>query len=284
MKKRIDFKTDKEYFQYISKNKKEIIEFKCSVLKHADPFSSLHEKTGAIKALNTSHKDDIASGVIKRTVIGNTYNWLDTHDDVHIDNCFSKSINERKSRIWHLHDHEQKINAKVGRPDSIYEKSVDWSDLGVEAPGKTMSLFMDSSIIKDYNPLVFDQYLKGEIDQHSVGMYYVLIDLAINDPDFKEEYTAWLKYINGVGNKDEALKQGYFWAVKEAKLIEISCVLEGSNKLTPTFSNVEVEKSQCVNCGEEVTPGDDGSCPKCGQMAKTKKKSFFESFGKSLVA
>jgi len=33
----------------------------------------------------------------------------------------------------------------------------------------------------------------------------------------------------------QSIEQGYFWAVKEAKLIEISAVLEGSNELTPTI-------------------------------------------------
>ena len=37
------------------------------------------------------------------------------------------------------------------------------------------------------------------------------------------------------GNQAAATELGFFWAVSEAKLIEISCVLEGSNTLTPTL-------------------------------------------------
>ncbi|HKZ36113.1 MAG TPA: hypothetical protein VJ184_00580, partial [Chryseolinea sp.] len=95
----------------------------------------------------------------------------------------------------------------------------------------------DSNIIKEYNPIVFGQYLSKEVNQHSVGMVYVKLDLAVNDSEMKDEYVQWNKYINLIGNKEKAIEQGYFWAVKEAKLIEISAVLAGSNELTPTLDN-----------------------------------------------
>jgi hypothetical protein len=61
--------------------------------------------------------------------------------------------------------------------------------------------------------------------------------MAINDPEYKEEYATWQQAIDKIGNKADAEAKGYFWYVKEAKLIEISAVLEGSNELTPTVSN-----------------------------------------------
>jgi hypothetical protein len=100
---------------------------------------------------------------------------------------------------------------------------------------------MDTNIIKDYNPLIYSMYLGKEINQHSVGMHYVQIDLAVNDEEMKAEFATWNKYIAGIGNKDKAIEQGYFWAVKEAKLVEISAVLAGSNELTPTVHNEEKE-------------------------------------------
>jgi len=184
----------------------------------------------------------VESGIIKRTIIGNTYNWMDSHDDVHIEGVFAKSIADRQDKIWHLHDHEHKITAKVGKPISIYEKAVEWADLGVNKVGETTALFMDSNIIKEYNPLIFVQYLSKEINQHSVGMYYRQLDLAVNDSDMKEEFSQWNKYIEQIGNKEKVIDQGYFWAVKEAELIEISGVLSGSNELTPTVDNKEAKE------------------------------------------
>lgn len=263
MKKITDFTTKKEFFSYLIKNKKEIIEFKKVAIKFTDPFGAMEKEALAIKSLNTNYKDDVASGAIMRTVICNTYNWMDSHDDVHIDGCFAKSIADRQDKIYHLHDHQHMVTGKVGRPKSIYEKSIDWKDLGVEMDGKTMALFMDSSIVKEWNPIVFGMYLSKDINQHSVGMIYMTIDLALNDAEEKEEYAQWNKYINTIGNKDKVMLQGYFWAVREAKLIENSCVLAGSNELTPTIDN-EKTKQDPETKSETPTPG------------------FFSMFGKAL--
>lgn len=242
-----NFKTQKELLAYLVANKKDIIEFKKASMKFTDLFGESHLEAAVVKGLNTNNIDDVATGIIKRTIIGNTYNWMDSHSDVHLDGVFTKSIADRQDKIFHLHDHEQKITAKVGKPTNIYEKSVAWSDLGVDKPGKTMALFMDSNIMKDWNAQVFGQYLSKEINQHSVGMIYVKIDLAANDPEMKTEFAVWNKVINNVANKEKAIKQGYFWAVSEAKLIEISGVLAGSNELTPTVNNkLEFEEEKKV--------------------------------------
>lgn len=236
MKNLSEFKSKKEFFAYLQANKSELISFKKSEIKFTDPFAFI-EDNEAQKALTTSYKDDVASGVIKRTIIGNTYNWMDSQSDVLCDNCFEKSIKDRSDKIFHLHDHLRQVTAKVGTPTAIYEKNVSWKDLGVDCSGKTQCLLMDSNIKKDFNAIMFGQYLGDEITQHSVGLYYVNLEMAIDDADMKEEYATWLKYIDKIGNKDKVKEQGYFWAVKEAKLIEISAVLAGSNELTPTISN-----------------------------------------------
>jgi hypothetical protein len=234
------FATKKEEISYMVKHKKDIAEFKKAVKKEFVQGLSMSTDTTVVKALSTSKETDTDT-VIKRTIIGNTYNWLDSHGDVHLDGTFTKSISERQERIWHLHDHEHKMTAKVGEPSSIYEKTVAWYELGIEKVGTTTSLMMDSDILKDYNALMFNQYRTEKVDQHSVGMFYVKLDLAVNDPDFEEEHKVWTTNIDRIGNKADAEELGYFWAVKEAKLIEISAVLEGSNSLTPTVEAKDIE-------------------------------------------
>ena len=85
---------------------------------------------------------------------------------------------------------------------------------------------------------MFQQYSEGFVNNHSVGMQYVKIALAINDEDYPEEKETWNKYINKVANQETAIEKGYFWAVTEAKLIEGSAVVLGSNPITPTL-NIE---------------------------------------------
>lgn len=237
------FATKKEEIDYLVKHNKEIIEFKKAVVKHTTPTTTDKESCSTFKALSTSKEHDTDS-IIKRTVIGNTYNWLDSHGDVHLDGTFGKSISERQNKIWHLHDHEQKITAKVGIPSKIYEQTVQWSDLGIKKAGTTTALMMDSDIRKDYNNLIFQEYKDGNIDQHSVGMYYVKIDFAVNDKDHKAEFKTWNDNIENIGNREKAEELGYFYAVKEAKLVEISAVLQGSNELTPTIEAKDIEPSK----------------------------------------
>jgi hypothetical protein len=223
----------------IRKDKALAIELKKSAIKHTDVYTTNELEVSVNKALRTENKDEPDTGVIKRTIVGNTYNYLDSHMDVHVGNTFKKSIDERMNKVVHLHDHIHNVTAKVGTFTSIYEKVVNWEDLGINIKGSTIVLMADSDVKKDFNPSVFTQYLSGEIDQHSVAMIYVKIELAINNKDDKEEYATWLKYIDRIANKEVAEEAGFFWAVPEAKLVEISAVLMGSNPITPTVQNIE---------------------------------------------
>lgn len=232
------FKDNKERIDWLVANKSDLISLKKSSIKCADVVC-LPRETMTNKALFTEYKDDPTSGVIERDIIANTYNWLDSHGDVHVGKTFSKSIQERATKVFHLHDHLHQVTGKVGQTKSIQEVEVDWVDLGVVGVGKTTVLKAVSEIKEDLNKQVYKQYLKGEIDQHSVGMQYVKIDLAVNDSDYKEEFATWNKYINQIGNREQAEKQGYFYAVSEAKLVEYSAVLFGSNEITPAVQNIE---------------------------------------------
>ncbi len=165
MKKKSEFKSDKEFFKYLVANKAELILLKKGAIKISDSFT-VSDVTS--KALTTNYQDDISSGQIKRTIIANTYNWMDSHDDVHLDGLFAKSIAEKGNSIFHLHDHIFETTAKVGKPISFYEKSVSWSDLGISKAGNTQALFLDSNIIKDWNPVIFQQYLLKSLRDCSV--------------------------------------------------------------------------------------------------------------------
>lgn len=230
-----------ETFDYLVKNKSQLIELKKSTFKCSDPV--ICHSVEASKALSTSNIDDLENGIIKRSIIGNTYYWFDSHKDVHVGNTFSKSLKERSNKIFHLHDHLQQLTAQVGKFSNVYEKTVSWRDLGVNKDGETIILVGDSEIKSKYNQLIFDAYLANEVDQHSVGMVYVKMELAINSSEYKDEFEEWNKHISKIGNAEEAIKNGYFWAHSESKLKEMSAVLAGSNPITPTIQNIEPFKN-----------------------------------------
>jgi hypothetical protein len=221
----------------ILQDKKKAIRLKKEALKECD---SVNIKSLEVK-LGAANKADSAKS-ITRTIIGNTYNYMDSHDDVHIKGIFSKSISENGKNIVHLHDHIHQLTAQVGLLEKVYEQDVKWSVLGIDKKGYTTALLMDSEISKDLNPQIFTLYEAGKVQQHSVGMRYVKLDLAVNheDPKTEEEKTeleTFNKYIDLIANQEKVIDQGFYWAVSEAKLIEISCVIRGSNELTPTLEN-----------------------------------------------
>lgn len=229
---------------------KEIVEKKAELiaLKKAEIKTVKGGLTSLVNnSITKTNKSVNDEDVITRTIVGNTYMWMDSHDDVHAKGVFTKSIKERQNQIFHLHDHEFKLTAKVGEPKKVYEKELSWSDFGIEKQGTTTALLMDSEIIKEYNNKIFNAYAKGQITQHSVGMQYVKIDLAVNDDEYEDEYKTWQDNIENIGNKELAEEKGYFWLVREAKLIEISAVLLGSNSLTPTLDNKEAVSDTSKN-------------------------------------
>lgn len=246
------FATKKELFDYLHTNKTELLEMKKASKKtYVYTPQLIANQKEAVKSLSTTADSDTDTQ-IKRTIVGNTYNWLDSHGDVHVGSTFGKSLGEKKGRIWHLHDHEYKLTAKVGTPIKIWEQEIKWSDLGVDKSGSTTSLLMESNIKKSMNGQIFAEYKAEQIDQHSVGMYYVKMDLAINDSDYEEEFKNWNDTIGLLGNKSKAEEEGFYWTVKEAKLIEISAVLEGSNELTPTIPTEEIESLKSTQLKEPL--------------------------------
>jgi hypothetical protein len=233
----------------IVEKKAELIALKKAEIKTVKGGLTALVDTEVIKSDNTN-KDTEDS--LMRTIVGNTYLWMDSHDDVHAKGVFTKSIKERQKDIFHLHDHEFKLTAKVGEPKKVYEKEMLWKDFGINKDGSTTALLMDTEILKEYNDNIFKAYKKNKITQHSVGMQYIKIDLAVNDESYEEEFKVWQDNIDSIGNKEQAEEKGYFWYVREAKLIEISAVLLGSNSLTPTLENKEA-----VNDTSETEPSKD---------------------------
>lgn len=261
-------------------NKAELIQLKKAEVKTVKGGISSISKT-ANTTIKGVFKDN--EGSLERTIVGNTYLWMDSHNDVHAKGCFTKSVKENKS-IFHLHDHEFKLTSKVGEPKKTYEEEIAWKDLGVNKSGMTQALFMDTEIFKDYNSQIFNEYKAGRINQHSVGMQYVKIDLAVNDESFEKEFKVWQDNIDTLGNPEKATEKGFFWLVKEAKLIEISAVLLGSNELTPTQKEYKAmamasNKNKDVEFIDMMIPHHE----KAIEMANEYKKEIIDKDLKAIV-
>ena len=255
------FETKEQLFKYLKDNKNLLITEKKSAIKHADSlnYGSLSTsgitKSGANKALTEIESPELDK--IKVKVVINTTNILDSHGDVHIPGIWNKTLKEQKL-TYHLQEHCMKFDHVISDQVVAFIQEMLWKDLGESYSGKTEALIFESLIYSDRNEFMFEQYIKGYVKQHSVGMQYVTLYLCVNSEDayYSAEKEAWDKYFPMVVNQDDALNQGYFWAVTEAKLIEGSAVVLGSNNVTPTIEVAELEPSddtQKYTAADQVT-------------------------------
>lgn len=249
-----EFATKKEMFSALVENKDIIIAQKKAVKKEVDcsvivppvivwdkDSKAVKEEGGIIDPLNLD--------MLKVVVIINTTNYLDNHNDVHIPGIWNKTLKENKM-IMHVQEHEMDFDKIISDGDKLkaYTKNYTWSELGYPFEGTTEGLTFESAIERKRNEFMLNQYANGWVKNHSVGMYYVKLDFAINDEDSPNEFEAWNKYYPQIANKEAADERGYFWYVLEAKVIEGSAVPLGSNPATPTIS-VDNKEPQ-----EESTP------------------------------
>lgn len=229
----------KDLVKFVSQHKEELLtQKKAMAFKHADAFShstSLLVKQGeSVKAIDTKDVPEDADSIHVK-VVCNAANWMDSHSDVLLADCWKKTLIDRKGMIYHLYDHRQNFEGEIGDVTSMYSQELSLTDLGINKAGTTQVLIMESDVKKSLNEKMFDRYKNKRVKQHSIGLQYVKIALAINDEDSEKEKALWDKHINGVINKQDAEEQGFFWVVSEIKLYENSAVIFGSNSLTPTI-------------------------------------------------
>lgn len=232
------FQSKEELFKALRENKSTLIAQKKGINKEADSvfyFVGIENEKGEVSKAENVNTNNINK--IKAKLVINTTNLIDSHGDMHVKGLWKKSIQEQKNTLL-LQEHKMTFDHIISDNILVSTKDIKWSDLGYNYEGKTQALVFDAEITKDRNNFMFEQYSKGYVKEHSVGMRYVKLDLAINsDSKYdKEEKAIWDKYYPEVVNKEIADEHGYFWVVTEAKAIEGSAVVKGSNHATPTIS------------------------------------------------
>lgn len=194
--------------------------------------------TGERKAITPKEAAPVDAETLNVLVVGNTSMYCDSHSDVLLRNAGKKSIRERKGMIPHLPDHDWSMTAELGEVLDVRYEDRELRELGWTADGTAQAIVMETNLIKAWNERAFEKYRLGRVKQHSIGLRYVNLQLAVNEPEdeyWKDEYKVWKKYIDDIINKEYVEARGYFFAVSEFILLEISGVLFGSNFLTPTL-------------------------------------------------
>lgn len=240
-----EFANKSELFTALRENKSTLIAQKKMITKESD--SLIHYVEVENRDKSSANKESIAeiseAGKLKAKLAINTTNIMDSHSDVHFDGTWNKSAKEQKNVLL-LQEHQMKFNSIISDNVEVSVKKMRWKSLGFDFEGSTEVLVFDTEIEKSRNEFMFEQYNKGYVKEHSVGMRYVKLELAMNSESKwdEEEKAVWDKYIDKIVNKEVAENQGYFWAVTEAKIVEGSAVVKGSNYATPVIS-MQAEKS-----------------------------------------
>jgi hypothetical protein len=243
MKIEKEFNSVHEKIEWLVKNKASLIAQKKAVMKKADAFSysaAIYDTKEESYKENKPIKNWRELDEIKTKLAINTTNVIDSHNDLHLPGMWSKSIRENKM-VMHLAEHKMTFDDIIsdGQDLKVKTELMKWTDLGFKFIGDTEVLAFESTIKRERNEKMFEKYAKGYVKNHSVGMQYVKIDLAVNseNEEYSKEYDNWNKYLPMAINPEKALEDGFFWVVTEAKVIEGSAVPLGSNSMTPTISN-----------------------------------------------
>lgn len=274
----------KELTIFLLANKEAIIsEKKAMPMKYSDPFLSdvtVKEfliKTGAIKDDSTATEDPTDSEKIHVKVVANSTMVVDSQFDLLIPGCYKRTVKERKGKFVHLHDHIYKIDAKIGEVTDVYTEDLMFSQLGIDKAGSCECLIFETDVYKSYNQQIFNQYKYNKVNQHSIGLQYVTIDIAINDGDSQKEFALWNKWIDQIVNKEDAIRAGFFFVVSEIKLLENSCVLFASNFATPTLEVGKAAKTAVKDdsgAGTSTAAENSEAITYIDQLSKRHKKSI----------
>jgi len=257
------FENKEDLFKALRENKADLIATKKMAVKEADAIVIVPPVSNTEGEVIKAEEVELESlDKIKAELVINTTSILDSHSDVHIKGIWKKSVKEIK-KPYLLQEHRMKFDHIITDDVTASVKVMTWKELGFKFEGDTEALVFDAVISKNRNEFMFDQYAKGFVKEHSVGMRYVSLELAINSESKydKEEKKVWDKHIETIANKEVAENQGYFWAVTQAKIIEGSAVVKGSNFATPTIS---VEAVNDTSAKSESSTDDDTQEPPQG--------------------
>jgi hypothetical protein len=256
-----EFTTKEDLFAEMRKSYPDLISFKkADIQKSCDKGVSITchvlKATDNIKAL----KIDPAYYYI---AVNSTW-VLDSHEDLHVDGIWNKSVKEQQGQNYLVCDHELTIEDTVVRKEYIEMLIVDmpFALLGRPYNGDTQVLVYKFPKDKVIHSKAKDWLESGDAIEASVRMQYVTILFAMdsNDPEdvtLKKNYD---NYIDKIANKDDFEYIPYFFVIVEAKNVrESSLVIAGSNPVTGNLKDNEPSKDTPENKIIKTEPAESSS-------------------------
>lgn len=227
------FKDHKDMFHSLKDNEEFIID-----VKKSSSYKSIEKGQGILNTpfKSFSNKEAFENGCLYPVI--NSTGWLDSHDDVHVKGCYTKTVKEQQGRVYYIDSHLKGLTNIIARKNDIemFVDDINWNSLGKSVYGSTQSLLF--KIKEDAVKSEYLQLIKSDPElENSFAMQYVKITMAMDSKDsaFKENKEAFDYFVQGIANKDQAIKNKMFFAVEELKIIgegSLCPVIGGSNSAT----------------------------------------------------
>ncbi len=225
-----EFASKEELFKELKQNEKKLISLKKAAIKKSEGVNYSEIKLEATKGIQ-----GIEDGFIYPVI--NTTRYMDSHDDVHMDGLWKKSLQEQKGKIFYVSNHSLEVDDVVAWPEDVeaFVQDIPWTAVGKDFKGTTQALIFKIDKSKLKKKKVVEAITEKRPLENSVRMCYVQITLAIdaNEKEYAGNKAYYDAHINEIANKEQVMEQGYFFGVDEAKIYkEGSVVLFGSNDAT----------------------------------------------------
>ena len=170
------FESRDDMFAAIKRNKGKLIELKRAEDRKSDPFFfGIETETSTTKAVAGLKEGNIYPVI-------NTTKIMDSHNDVHLDGIWNKTLSDQQGKIFYVTDHDMKINSVIAYPKDVraFVQTVAWTDLGKSFEGNTQALMFEVPEEKVKHSGA-KEIIEQKIDiEHSVRMQYVKLELAID--------------------------------------------------------------------------------------------------------
>ena len=232
------FATKSDIGLEIKKNLDDII-----ALKKAEIYKSCEKgQTISCRPLDVSKFSDDQNKAFKIDpayyyIAANTTLVLDSHDDLHVNGIWGKSVKEQQRKNYLVADHELCIDDVIVKREYVemMVASMPFALLGFDYQGETEVLIYKVPKDKVIHQKAKDWLESGDSIEASVRMQYVVIEFALdsNNPEDAKAKERYDQYFPMIANKADFEYIPYFFIIKEAKNVrEASLVVFGSNPVT----------------------------------------------------
>ena len=137
-----EFSTKEELFKALKENKKSLIALKKSIEKRADAFSYSYSTTieNNVNKEELNYNTEIDKLQVK--VVINTTNFIDSHNDLHINGIWNKSVSDNANKgFLHLQEHDRDFDKVISDNAIGTIETLTWKSLGFPYNGKTIYIF-----------------------------------------------------------------------------------------------------------------------------------------------